>query len=151
LIGVRLAPLLPSTSRRDAAVITDLRTHWASTWIMMVARAGVMDPFDNHAFQPRTVVRRVDLAQVVGRLLARVALAKPARAKAWEGARGRFPDLAMGHLAFPAASAAVASGVLTAGADGRFQPNKIVSGAEAVDAIRRVEVLADLPAPKTAR
>ena len=40
-----------------------------------------MEPFANHAFQPRTVVRRVDIAQVVARLLARVAAVNPAKAK----------------------------------------------------------------------
>ena len=40
------------------ALITDVRNNWAATWIMAVARAGVMEPFANHTFQPRTVVRR---------------------------------------------------------------------------------------------
>jgi hypothetical protein len=114
---------------------------------MMVARAGVMDAFDNHTFQPRATVRRIELAQVVGRLLTRVAVLKPARAKAWQGARGRFPDLSTAHLVYPAASAAVVSGVLTVGDDGRFQPTRVVSGAEAVETVRRLEALAELPSP----
>jgi tetratricopeptide (TPR) repeat protein len=142
LIGVRLSPLLQVGRRRDAVLITDLRTQWASAWIMAVARAGVMDPFENHAFQPRGVVKRVDLAQAVSRLLAKVAAADPARAKAWESARVKFADLSPGHLAYPAASAAVASGVMTAGPDNTFQPSKPVSGAEAIAAINRVEALA---------
>ena len=73
LIGVRLAPLLQPDRRVDAEPITDARTDWAATWILAVARAGVMEPFANHAFQPRTVVRRIDLAQAVERLLTRIA------------------------------------------------------------------------------
>ena len=69
LIGIRLAPLLESVRRSDAALMTDVRAHWAAPWIFAVARAGVMEPFDNHAFQPRSIVRRVDLAQAVARLL----------------------------------------------------------------------------------
>ena len=87
LIGVRLAPLLQPDRRVDAEPITDVRTDWAATWILAVARAGVMEPFANHAFQPRAVVRRVDLAQAVERLLTRVAALKPAAARAWESAR----------------------------------------------------------------
>ena len=83
---------------------------------MAVARAGVMEPFANHTFQPRTVVRRVDLAQAVARLLAARRRAASGAAKAWETARLKFSDLSPSHLAYPAASAAVASGVLTAGA-----------------------------------
>jgi hypothetical protein len=104
-----------------------------------------MEPFANHAFQPRTVVRRTDLAQAIERLLTRIAPLKPAAAKAWESTRWPFPDLAPSHLAYLAASTAVASGVLTTGPDGSFQPSRLVSGAEAVEAIGRLEALAGLP------
>jgi tetratricopeptide (TPR) repeat protein len=144
LIGIRLAPLLQS-QRRDAVLITDVRNNWAAAWIMAVARAGVMEPFSNHAFQPRTVVRRADLAQAVVRLLSRIAAADPAQAKAWISARGNFSDLAPGHLAYPAASAAVAAGVMSAGRDGTFAPSRPVSGAEALDAMAKLEALAHLP------
>jgi len=144
LIGIRLATLLQNNRRGDAAVITDVRNNWAATWILAVARAGVMEPFANHAFQPRTVVRRVDLAQAAARLLSRVSVRDPARAKAWESARLRFSDLSSGHLAYPAASVAVASGVMKTGPDNSFQPSKPVTGAEAIDAVTKIQDLAGL-------
>jgi Tfp pilus assembly protein PilF len=151
LIGVRLAPLLQPDSPADAGVITDVRDDWAASWILTVARAGVMEPFANHAFQPQTVVRRIDLAQAVERLLSRIAPLKPAAASAWRSAQREFTDLAPGHLAYPAASTSVAAGVLTTGADGSFQPSTVVTGGEAVEAIRRLEALAGLPAPGKAQ
>jgi tetratricopeptide (TPR) repeat protein len=144
LIGVRLAPLLQA-SPQGAVLITDVRTSWASSWIMAVARAGVMEPFSNHAFAPRTIVRRADLAHASARLLSRIAAANPAGASVWESAREKFSDLAPGHLAYPAASAAVAAGVMSVGADGAFQPSRPVTGAEALDAIGKLEALAHLP------
>ena len=42
-------------------------------WIMSAAQAGVMEPFANHEFQPRAIVRRADLAEVVNRLLGKLA------------------------------------------------------------------------------
>ena len=151
LIGVRLAPLLEPDRRVEAEPITDARTDWAATWILAVAHAGVIEPFANHAFQPQTVVRRIDLAQAVERLLMRIAASRPGLATSWESARVEFADLAPGHLAFPAASAAVASGVLTVSADGRFEPSGVVSGQEATGAIERLEALAGLPRPGRAR
>jgi tetratricopeptide (TPR) repeat protein len=142
LIGIRLASLLPPAGRTDGALITDVRNHWAATWILAVARAGIMEPFANHAFQPKTVVRRTDLAQAVARVLARIATQNPARAKAWESARLKFSDLAVSHLAYPAASVAVASGVMKAGPDNSFQPSRAVTGAEAIDAIAALQALA---------
>jgi tetratricopeptide (TPR) repeat protein len=144
LIGIRLAPLLQNGRRNDAALITDVRTNWAATWIMAVARAGVMEPFANHAFQPRTVVRRTDLAQAMARLLAQVAAQNPSRGKGWDTARLKFTDLAPTHLAYPAASMAVAAGVLQTGADNSFQPSKVVTGAEAIAAIANVQALAGI-------
>lgn len=151
LVGVRLGGLLQPERRRDGLVITDLRTHWATPWIMTVANAGVMEPFANHTFQPRTVVRRTDLAQAVSRLLARIAQRRPAQAKAWESARLMFSDLAPGHLAYPAASMAVASGVMKMASDNSFQPSRVVTGAEAIDALDKLEAIADLPQAKTLR
>jgi tetratricopeptide (TPR) repeat protein len=144
LIGIRLGALLQSARRGDAALITDVRPNWAAAWIMAVARAGIMEPLPNHAFQPRAAVRRTELAQAVARLLARIAAQNPSRAKAWASARLKFSDLSPGHLAYPAASVAVASGVMKTGPDDSFQPSKVVTGAEAVDIIAKLEGLAGL-------
>jgi len=109
-----------------------------------VARAGVMEPFANHAFQPRTVVRRVDLAQAIGRLLARVEAQNPGRTREWQSARLKFSDLSASHLAYPAASMAVAAGLLKTEENNAFRPSKVVTGAEAIDAIEKVGALAGL-------
>ena len=142
LIGIRLNRMLTTSRRNEAAVITDVRNHWAATWIMSVARAGVMEPYANHAFQPRTVVRRTDLAQATARLLALLATRDPARAKAWDAARLKFSDLSPSHLAYPAASVAVASGVMTMAPGDSFQPSRAVTGAEAIEAITKIQALA---------
>jgi tetratricopeptide (TPR) repeat protein len=149
LIGVKLDPLLQAAQLPDAVLITDVGTSWAVTWIMAVARAGVMDPYDNHAFEPQTLVRRVDLARAVSGLLAKIGATRPAQARVWETARVVFPDLATTHLAYQAASAAVASGAMKAGSDGSFQPSRPVTGSEASEAIDRLQALADLPSGGT--
>jgi type IV secretory pathway VirB2 component (pilin) len=113
---------------------------------MNVARAGIMEPFANHTFQPRSVVRRTDLAQAVARLLARVAAQHAAQSKAWESARLKFTDLSPGHLAYPAASIAVAAGIMSTVPENSFQPARPVTGVEASEAISRLEALAGLPA-----
>ncbi|MGE0449429.1 MAG: S-layer homology domain-containing protein [Vicinamibacterales bacterium] len=142
LIGVRLAGLIASAPARDVGVMTDVRDNWAERWIVPVARAGVMEPYANHTFQPAAIVRRVDFAQAVSRLLGLVAIADPGRAAGWQNVRRNFSDLTSGHLAFPAASVAVASGVMEMGPDGSFEPTRPVSGGQAVAAVERIEALA---------
>jgi tetratricopeptide (TPR) repeat protein len=143
LIGIRLGSLLAGGRRADAALMTDVRNHWAATWILAVAGAGVIEPFANHAFQPRSIVRRTDFAQAIARLLPRAAH-DPGQLRTWESARLRFNDLSATHLAYPAASAAVASGVMKTAADNAFQPSRPVTGPEALEAIGRLEALAGL-------
>jgi hypothetical protein len=137
LIGVRLAGVVQHGRRREGVLITDIRRSWAAAWIISVARAGIMEPYANHTFQPESVVRRIDLAQAVSRILARL----PQTGNDWLGARVTFTDMPPGHLAYAAASAAVASGAMTAAA-GAFQPSKPVSGAEAIQAMEKLETLA---------
>jgi Flp pilus assembly protein TadD len=150
LVGVGLAPLLEVDPRRTTVPITDVGSHWASAWIMLVTHAGMMEPFANHTFQPRAVVRRADLALVVSRVLARIAELKPGP-QPWETAKLKFPDLPTGHLAYRAASAAVAAGIMKLQADGSFQPSRPVGGAEAVEVINRLQALAGIPAGRGGR
>ena len=49
--------------------MTDTRGHWAADAIARVVRAGVIEPFANHTFQPRQRLRRSELASAVSRLL----------------------------------------------------------------------------------
>ena len=136
LVGVRLQPLVARARQRSGIVATDVRGHWAATWIMSVTRAGLMDVFANHTFQPRASVRRADLADVVSRVLAAAGLLPAA-------GRARVPMADMGpdHLGYTAAAATVSSGVMSLNEKRQFRPSAFVSGAEAVDAVGRLEAL----------
>lgn len=140
LLAVRLEPALRTLPSRQA-VVTDIRGHWAAPWIGAVVRAGIVDPFQNHTFQPRTRVRRVDLATAASRLLTVFAARNP-ELKARLAARPRIADMPPGHLSYPAVSLAVASGVIPLVEGQRFQVNRAVTGAEAVETIERLRILA---------
>jgi tetratricopeptide (TPR) repeat protein len=141
MIAVRLGAALGGPTR-EGVVVTDVRGNWAEPWIMTAVRAGVMEPFDNHTFQPREIVERADLAQVVTRLLARIA--PESRNRQWRDAGVRFPDVPPSHLSYEPASIAVASGVIPRTADGTFEPSRRVTGAEASQAIERLRAMTPL-------
>jgi hypothetical protein len=141
LFGVRLDDLLKRARRNNAVLLTDTRGNWAGPWIQSVCRAGIMDEYPNHTFQPAAPIRRGDLALAASRALSLIAAERPREAAAWTGARARFPDLSPGHLSYPAASVAVQSGVMTTAPDGAFQLSRPVTGAEALAAIRKLEEL----------
>ncbi len=142
LIGVRLEDLLQQAPRRNDAVITDARSSWAARWITAAVRAGVMDPYPNHTFQPTATVRRSELAEVVAKLLPLAAARSPKKLDAWRAGHPKFTDLPPTHLNYPAAAMAVEAGVLAPMPDGSFAPGAVVSGQEATAAINKIDKLA---------
>jgi tetratricopeptide (TPR) repeat protein len=143
LVGVRLDDLLRRVQSRTAVVITDTRGSWASPWILSVARAGVMEVYPNHTFQPSAPVRRGELADAASRILTIIAAERPTVAAAWRGAKRQFSDVPPAHLSYPAASLTVGAGVLQPLPDGSFQLARPVTGAEAVAAVKKLEELAE--------
>jgi tetratricopeptide (TPR) repeat protein len=140
LIGVRLDQALGEAPPREI-VMTDVDRHWAASWIAQVARAGVIEPFANHTFQPRASVTRADLAGAVSRLVALLAARRP-ELRPHLTERPRIADMPAAHLSYPAAAVAVASGVMPLAGGERFEPTRPVSGADAADVVRRLSALA---------
>jgi tetratricopeptide (TPR) repeat protein len=140
LIGIRLEDLLQQAPR-TAEVITDTAGHWAASWIAEVAAAAVMPPFDNHTFQPRAPVRRVDLAEAVNALLRIASRTRPAL-QTRIASRPTIPDVNTSHLNYPAVAAAVSAGILPLVEGGRFDTERPVSGTDAIAALDRLRALA---------
>ena len=140
LLGVRLDEILRGAPVRDV-VVTDTQQHWAAAWIVQVARAGVMEPFANHTFQPNARITRADLAGAVSRVVALIAASRPdVRPRLAE--RPQIADMAASHLSYPAVAVAVASGVVPLLANGGFQVGRPVSGGEAMEVVARLRTLA---------
>jgi tetratricopeptide (TPR) repeat protein len=139
LFGMRLESAIDRAPRRVTVVLTDVRTHWAAQWILPITRAGLMDPMPNHTFQPGTVVRRSDLAQIVWRAIQVLGAHRTTDVARWRAARPTLADVPRTHLASAAIASAVASGAMSATDDGRFQPSRAATGAEAVAALARLE------------
>lgn len=142
LVGARLDELLLRAPRRTSVVITDTRGSWAGPWILSVTRAGVMEVYPNHTFQPAAVVRRGDLAQTASQVLSLIAVEKPQLGDQWRSARRQFPDVSPAHLSYPAVSLTVEAGVMRTLEDGSFELSRPATGAEAVAAVKRLEALA---------
>lgn len=139
LIAVRLDEVLRLAPAQEV-VVTDIAGHWAAQWIAAVARSGVIQPFANHTFQPGSPVTRADLASAASRIVTLAASRRP-ELRPLLTARPNIADMSAGHLSYPAASVAVASGVIPLSSDGRFEVAQAVSGAEAAAVVRRLRDL----------
>jgi tetratricopeptide (TPR) repeat protein len=142
MLGVHLEELLRRARGSNAVLTTDTRTNWAGPWIMAVTRAGVMEAFPNHTFQPNTIVRRADLASAASHVLTLVGAEKPKLAAKWRDPRPHFSDLAPSHLSYPAAARSVSAGVMDLLEGETFQLTRPVTGAEALDTVAKLEALA---------
>jgi tetratricopeptide (TPR) repeat protein len=136
LLGVRLSGLLTRAPARQA-VVTDVRGHWAQSWVMTAVRTGVIEAFPNYTFQPNAPVRRGDLAVIVSRALSLIAAERPELAAEWQALRPAVADVPPGHLRYPAVALAVASGLMPLDEGGRFHLLQTVSGAEAMAVVRK--------------
>jgi tetratricopeptide (TPR) repeat protein len=142
LLGVRLEDLLRHASSTNAALVTDTRGNWAAPWIFAVVRSGVLEAYPNHTFQPNGTVRRGDLARAVSRVLTLIGAEHPGLASKWRDPRPRFADISPAHLSYPAAARAVSAGIMDMLENNTFQLSRTVTGAEAVQAVARLEALA---------
>jgi hypothetical protein len=100
-----------------------------------------MDVYDNHTFEPRNTIRRSDLAQAVSRVLKIIAVRRPQLLKDWQSRQQKMSDIGVSNLNFADASLSVAAGILQLAPNGAFQLSRSVGGAEAIDAITRLERL----------
>lgn len=143
LAGVALERWLAAGGSEGGAapLITDSRGHWAQRWILLASANGLMEVYPNHTFQPGAPVRRSDLADLVQRTLERAAARNPAVGSSWRGTAATFVDLPPTHAAYPAAAAAVGSGIMQADAGQLFAPQRSVSGAEASAIVDRLAAL----------
>jgi tetratricopeptide (TPR) repeat protein len=140
-LALRVPGLLARAPARATPVITDLRGQWARPWIVATLRAGVLDAYPNHTFQPASHVRRAELALAVLRTLELLAAQGDRRAGQWQKATPEFRDVPPQHPAYAAAAQATAAGVLDA-PDSVFAPTRSVSGQEVLEAVSHLQRLA---------
>ena len=142
LLGVHLENLLGRAHATAPALMTDVRDNWAGVWILAVTRAGVIEPYPNHTFQPGGSVRRADLAEAVSRALGLIAAEKPRLAARWRDPHAKFVDLPPSHPVYAAAARAVSAGVMAPLEGDTFQLTRPITGSEALDAVAKLEALA---------
>lgn len=142
LLAYRLPGLLQA-SARGTVLITDSRRHWAQSSILLAARAGAMEVYPNHTFQPNAGMTRGEFAGVVARVLNLVASRAPQVPQAWRDARLAFADVRPGHTLHVAISRAVASGVMQPLEGQTFGISRPMTGADAVEAVERLTRLVD--------
>jgi tetratricopeptide (TPR) repeat protein len=114
----------------EPKVAVDISASWARGQIASALALDVLDVYPNHTFQPNALVRRVDVARAVARVLERVG---------WPRAAAPVPsDMTQGHLDFDAVERVLGAGVMALTPSEAFEPWRPVSGREALDVVDSV-------------
>ena len=140
LIGVRFAEFILQTGTQPV-IITDTREHWGSEWIQTVVAVGIMDVDAAYRFDPSSLIRRGELAEVLVNMLDLLELNSFGVSDFASGTALNFSDMSEAHLNYPAARRVVEAGLLTEVEDGKFQPSRAVTGLEVTEVIGRLSDL----------
>ncbi|MBP1660798.1 MAG: tetratricopeptide repeat protein, partial [Candidatus Aminicenantes bacterium] len=141
LIGVRFGEYLDSPGPRTE-ILVDIATSWAQRFIVTVASLEIIRVSVNHTFQPRRIINRAELADAAVRLIG-VLQDRGARfVPLVETRRIRVADVTADSLYFPSITKALAFQVMTLTAERKFEPDRTVSGEEAVRVLDIIQELA---------
>ena len=131
LIGVRFGDLLDAGGRRSE-ILVDIATSWAQRFIVQVASLEIMRVAENHTFQPRRIINRAELADAAVRLIGALQAGGAKFVPLVEARRIQIADVSEDNLYYPAIARAVAYQVMSLTPERSFEPDRTVSGAEAI-------------------
>ncbi|NOZ60945.1 MAG: tetratricopeptide repeat protein [Calditrichaeota bacterium] len=129
---------LQATKVAQMAAATDIKGHWAESWIRDIINAQIsgLMPYPDHTFRPDDPITRANYAQVMQSIMIMIT-GDEALATKYIGEPSRFPDVPATHYAYNAIALMVDRGIMKADKmTGAFKLNDPMSGADALLAIR---------------
>lgn len=134
LLAVKLKDVLAETPVQPPIII-DISASWASKFILKVTSLGLLEVHPNHAFQPKRIVTRAELAEALYRTIQYL-----------ESSGHRFihqippnivqiHDVSPDHIYYQPISQILSYQVMELYADKTFRPDQPVPGPEAVKTI----------------
>jgi len=131
LIGVKFGDVLEAPGARTE-ILVDIATSWAQRFIVKVASLEIMTVSVNHTFQPRRIINRADLADAAVRLIAVLQTRGAKFVPLVETRRIQIADVSPDNFYFAAITKALAYQVMALTPGWNFEPERTVSGEEAI-------------------
>jgi hypothetical protein len=121
--------------------ITDMTNHWAKNFVMDIVDLGIrgLEPYPDHTFHPDALVNRGEYAMMVEDAIISITGDETIASKHVGDAESRFPDVNPSHPVYNAVCTSADRGIMDAEINGEFQPDKSVSGPEALLVIRKLK------------
>jgi tetratricopeptide (TPR) repeat protein len=133
LIAVKFRDVLERPAKPP--IIVDIATSWAAPFIIRTAALGIMDVYVNHAFEPKNVVSRAELAEILLRLVEYLQGSGIKVIQTFPPDKVQVTDVPPEHAYFQPIVQVLAYQLMDLDAQKAFRPDQSVSGAEAVKAL----------------
>lgn len=140
LIGVKFEESLAAPGGRTE-ILVDIAASWAQRYIVTVASLEIIRTSVNHTFQPRRIINRAELADAAVRLIDVLQTRGAKFVPLVESRRIQIADVAPDNVFYASIAKALAYQVMTLTPDRKFEPERTVSGEEA---IRVFDIIRDL-------
>lgn len=134
LVGVTFKDVLETPAAKPP-IIVDIATSWAAKFIIRTASLGIFDVYANHAFEPKKVVTRAEMAKILLRLVDYLKGRGIKVIQSFPPEKIQVSDVPLEHVYFQPIVQVLAYQLMDLSAQRAFRPDQSVSGAEAIKAL----------------
>jgi Tfp pilus assembly protein PilF len=131
LIGIKFSEFLDAPARRTE-ILVDIGLSWAQRYIVKVASLEIMPAFENHTFQPRRIINRAELADAAVRLIGVLQSRGTRFVPLVDMRRLQIADVSPDNIYYEAVTRALSYQIMTLTPERLFDPERTVSGEEAI-------------------
>ena len=113
-------------------IIIDISTSWASRFILHTASLGILDVYPNHTFQPKKVLTRAEVAEILFRLIEHLKRKGYSFIQQIPPNRIQIADVSPSNYYYRPILLLVSYDIMALSRDRAFHPDQAVSGREAI-------------------
>jgi tetratricopeptide (TPR) repeat protein len=136
--GIMGKPQEEAGPQRIATDVPD--THWARSFIEEALQTGIIEKYPDDSFKPDKKVNRAEFAKLIEHFLVK-AYDDPGLETQFFGSTSTFADVLNTSPIFNSVMLVSSRGIMPGFEDGTFKPLSAVSGAEALNIIRRMKAM----------
>jgi tetratricopeptide (TPR) repeat protein len=130
LLSVKFKNILDEQSGKPPIII-DISTSWASRFILHTASLGILDVYPNHTFQPKKVITRAEMSEILFRLIEHLKRKGYNFIQQIPPNRIQISDVSPSNYYYRSIILLVSYDIMTLAQDREFNPDQAVSGREA--------------------
>lgn len=130
LLSVKFKGILDEP-RGKPPIIIDISTSWASRFILQTASLGIMDVYPNHTFQPKKVITRAEMAEILFRFIEHLKQKGYSFIQQIPPNRIQISDVSPNNYYYRPIILLISYDIMTLSQDRAFYPDRAVSGREA--------------------